>query len=42
MMGVPSRLFTDDTPATTVKGLGFKDAKTARKTIELTSQPGVR
>jgi len=40
--GVPARLFTDDTPATTVKGLGFKNAEVAKRTVEITNQPGVR
>ncbi|KAL1523746.1 hypothetical protein AB1Y20_018674 [Prymnesium parvum] len=40
--GTPSRLFTDDDPATTVKGLGFRDADAARQTIRLASQPGRR
>ncbi len=38
--GVPSRLFSDEDPATTVKGLGFRDPATARATIELAGQPG--
>lgn len=39
---VPSSLYTDENPASTIKGLGFKDKKTAERTIYLTSQPGVR
>lgn len=38
--GVPSHLFTDEDPATTIKGTGFKDAATAKLTLHLTSQPG--
>ena len=37
---VPSRLFTDEDTATTIKGLGFRDAATARETIRLSGQPG--
>ena len=37
---VPCRLYTDEDPATTIKGLGFKDAATARTTIRLSGQPG--
>lgn len=37
---VPSRLYTDEDPATTIKGLGFRDAEVARLTIKLASQPG--
>jgi hypothetical protein len=37
---VPSRLFTDEDPATTIKGMGFKDAQTAETTIRLSGQPG--
>lgn len=40
--GVPSHLYTDENPATTIKGTGFKDRKTAERTISLTSQPAVR
>jgi inhibitor of KinA sporulation pathway (predicted exonuclease)/DNA-directed RNA polymerase subunit RPC12/RpoP len=40
--GVPSRLFTDENPATTIKGTGFKDREMAERTIFLTSQKGVR
>eukprot|EP00400_MALV-I_sp_L67-5_P000163 gene163-976_t len=36
----PSRLYTDDDPATTIKGCGFKNACVAERTIWLTSQPG--
>jgi len=36
---LPSRLFTDENPATTMKGTGFKNAVVAQRTIELTSQP---
>ena len=39
---IPSRLYTDENPATTIKGTGFKNERIARRTIELTSQPGVR
>eukprot|EP00588_Corethron_pennatum_P002943 CAMPEP_0194294480 /NCGR_PEP_ID=MMETSP0169-20130528/50755_1 /TAXON_ID=218684 /ORGANISM="Corethron pennatum, Strain L29A3" /LENGTH=616 /DNA_ID=CAMNT_0039043343 /DNA_START=134 /DNA_END=1984 /DNA_ORIENTATION=- len=39
---IPSNLYTDDNPSTTIKGTGFKDAATAERTIRLTSQPGVR
>lgn len=37
---VPSRLFTDEDPATTIKGLGFRDPAVARATIRLAGQPG--
>jgi hypothetical protein len=37
-----SRLYTDEHPATTIKGLGFKNALMAQRTIRLTSQPGAR
>jgi len=40
--GVPSHLFTDENPACTIKGTGFRDRQTALRTITLTSQPGVR
>jgi inhibitor of KinA sporulation pathway (predicted exonuclease) len=40
--GVPSRLFTDENPATTIKGTGYKNRNTAERTIYLTSQKGVR
>ena len=40
--GVPIRLFTDEDPATTIKGMGFKDAAAAKRTIELATQQGVR
>lgn len=36
--GKASHLYTDDNPATTLHGTGFKDAATARHTIELVSQ----
>ena len=39
---VPSALYTDENPATTIHGLGYKDASVARRTLRLTSQPGVR
>ena len=39
---VPSRLYTDENPATTIKGTGFKNRAIAERTIRLTSQPGVR
>lgn len=39
---VPSCLFTDENPATTIKGTGFKNKRIAERTIELTSQRGVR
>ncbi len=35
---LPSRLFTDENPATTMIGTGFKNAIVAQRTIELTSQ----
>jgi hypothetical protein len=38
----PSRLYTDENPATTIKGTGFKNKRIAQRTIELTSQPGAR
>jgi hypothetical protein len=37
---VPSHLFDDHDPATTIKGTGFKNAETAERTIRLSSQPG--
>ena len=37
---VPARLFTDEDPATTIKGLGFRDADAARQTLRLVRQPG--
>ncbi|KAL3941580.1 MAG: hypothetical protein SGBAC_004082 [Bacillariaceae sp.] len=40
--GVPIHLFTDENPATTIKGTGFRDKRIAERTIRLTSQPGVR
>ena len=39
---VPSHLYTDENPATTIKGTGFKDASIAQRTITLTSQSCVR
>lgn len=39
---IPSSLYTDENPATTIKGCGFKNERIAKRTIELTSQPGVR
>jgi len=39
---IPSSLYTDENPATTIKGTGFKNERIAKRTIELTSQPGVR
>lgn len=39
---VPSHLYTDDNPATTIKGTGFKNKEIAIRTIKLTSQKGVR
>ena len=38
--GAPVRLFTDEDPATTIKGMGFKDAAAAERTIALASQDG--
>jgi hypothetical protein len=38
----PSRLYTDEHPATTIKGTGFKNKHIAERTIELTSQVGAR
>jgi len=40
--GTPSHLFTDENPATTIKGTGYKNRFIAQRTIKLTSQPGVR
>jgi len=40
--GTPSHLFTDENPATTIKGTGYKNKFIAQRTIKLTSQPGVR
>lgn len=40
--GLHSRLYTDENPATTIKGLGFKNKQIALRTIHLTSQPGAR
>lgn len=39
---MPSHLYTDENPATTIKGTGFKDREMAIQTIKLTSQEGVR
>lgn len=36
--GKDSHLYTDDNPATTLKGTGFKDLATAQKTLSLVSQ----
>lgn len=38
--GVPSRLYTDEDPVTTIKGMGFRDAAAATRTIHLALQPG--
>ena len=38
----PSRLWTDEDPATTIKGMGYRDAATAERTIQLACQPGIR
>eukprot|EP00440_Ansanella_granifera_P049876 gb/GFBE01054054.1/.p1 GENE.gb/GFBE01054054.1/~~gb/GFBE01054054.1/.p1 ORF type:complete len:355 (+),score=49.84 gb/GFBE01054054.1/:1-1065(+) len=38
--GVPSKLLEDEDPATTIKGLGFKNAAVAHLTIRLSGQPG--
>uniref|UniRef100_A0A7S4RGL0 Exonuclease domain-containing protein n=1 Tax=Ditylum brightwellii TaxID=49249 RepID=A0A7S4RGL0_9STRA len=40
--GVPIALYTDENPATTIKGTGFKNRDIAERTIFLTSQPGAR
>jgi len=40
--GTPTHLFTDENPATTIKGTGYKNKFIAQRTIKLTSQPGVR
>ena len=37
---VPAFLYTDENPATTIKGTGYKNKATAERTIRLTSQPG--
>ena len=37
---VPEHLFTDNDPATTIKGCGFKNKEIALRTIELATQPG--
>jgi len=39
---IPLHLYTDENPATTIKGTGFKNKAIAERTIHLTSQPGVR
>ena len=39
---LPSRLYTDENPATSIKGTGFKNERIAKRTIALTSQPGAR
>jgi len=39
---IPKNLFTDNDPATTIKGNGFKNASVATKTIELATQPGCK
>ena len=39
--GTPVRLYTDEDPATTVKGMGFRDAAAARRTLSLATQPGI-
>ena len=40
--GTPTHLYTDENPATTIKGTGYKNKFIALRTIKLTSQPGVR
>ena len=40
--GVPNRLYTDEDPVTTIKGMSFKDAEAASRTIVLAQQPGAR
>ena len=40
--GIPIRLYTDEDPATTIKGMGFKDAAAAERTIALARQPGAK
>uniref|UniRef100_A0A7S1BK40 Exonuclease domain-containing protein n=1 Tax=Corethron hystrix TaxID=216773 RepID=A0A7S1BK40_9STRA len=40
--GIPIALYTDENPATTIKGTGFRDREMAERTIVLTSQSGVR
>ena len=39
---VPSHLYTDENPACTIKGTGYRDEATALQTIALTSQTGAR
>jgi len=39
---VPTALYTDEQPATTIKGTGYASRERAVRTIELTSQKGVR
>jgi len=34
-------LYSDDNPGTTIKGLGFKDAKTAKATIKKISNRSI-
>lgn len=40
--GVPSQLYTDDDPVTTIKGLGYRDEAAAKLTLLLVEQPGAR
>jgi len=40
--GVPKYLFTDNDPACTIKGCGFKNREVAIDTIRLSGQPGSR
>jgi hypothetical protein len=40
--GPPRELWSDNDPATTVKGCGFRDESAAAQTIELAGQPGCR
>ena len=40
--GPAKELFTDNDPATTIKGCGFKNRATAELTIRLANQPGCR
>ncbi len=40
--GPAQELFTDNDPATTIKGCGFRNAAVATRTIELALQPGAR
>ena len=40
--GPAQELFTDNDPATTIKGCGFRNAAVAMRTIELAKQPGAR